>query len=248
MLDLFRGGAIFSCNGSRRRPTSLGVTAARSTHPPASPLHRLFADGTFEIGEHQRFHVVREDFPTEYAAGEYLAIATLGQPIAVGTVHLHVPSRYTLPHRRGPVNGWKVYELDLAIVPGRGVWQLEPVFAEWVEPVRRAAQARRALEKLLGEEPGALPLSMAYIPVLGREIAASRPDSVPLDSVYSPTLFAEPLTGLRTTVDPRAADALVTRILEVGTWIDGKSDDRVDFLDAIPAWLADLLPGYDEIE
>lgn len=222
------------------------MTQAQARPRTPSSLHRLFRDGTFEVGERQLFDVVPEDFPTEYSAGEYLAIATLGQPIAVGTVHLPIPSRITLPHGGGTSDGWTLHELDLAIVPGRGVWQLEPVFDDWVEPVRHAARARNALAKLLGGDPPSL--SMAYVPVLGREIAQSRPDGVRDDDVYSPTLFSDPIECLRPSAPPEDADALVTRILEVGNWIDTKSNDRLDLIDTIPEWLAGLLPGYDDLD
>lgn len=222
------------------------MTPARARPRTTPSLHRLFRDGTFEVGERQLFDVVLEDYPTEYAAGEYLAIATLGQPIAVGTVHLPIPSRITLPYGGGTGDGWTLHELDLAVVPGRGVWQLEPVFDDWVEPVRRVARVREALAKLLGRVPRSL--SMAYVPVLGREIAARRPDSVRYEDVYSPTLFLDPISYLRPSAAAEDADALITRILEVGNWIDTKANDHLDLIDTIPAWLAGLIPGYDGLD
>ncbi len=225
-----------------------GVTAARQRSRPDPSIPTPFRDGTFALGEPEIFRVVDNDYPTEYAAADYLAVATLGRPLAVGSVHLSIPMTETPSHRDEPAVAWTVHELDLAIMPGRGVWLLAPFFETWRQPVRHTTRARAVIGQVLGRDPATLPLSVAYLPVLGCEIVAPRPDSVGPQEVYSPTLFADPLAGLRPSASPQDADALVAEILDAGPWLDNKSARHLDSVDAIPAWLADLLPGYDEID
>lgn len=223
-----------------------GVTPAHSRPHPSPALDPLFVTGPFEVGRRHPIRVVAQDFPTEYSAGEYLALATLGLPIAVGALSVSIPWRVTTPYGEPSASGFTTFEVELAIIPGRGVWQLEPVFDDWIEPPARAKVARDALAKALGREARTLPLSMAYLPVLGR-VVGDLPRSIAVGDTYLPTMFADPIGALRPSASPEAVDELIAQMLEVGTWLDGKRDDRVELvLDTVPAWLAGLLPEYDE--
>jgi hypothetical protein len=191
------------------------------------------ADGPFHIGEPTSFEPLDEDFPTEYAAVEYVAAATLGEPIAVGYLCLEIPD--------GP-NAVRCFEIGMAIAPGRGIWLLIPVFETWDSAIADAERSRDVLRRIFGQRGDRLPIETAYVPVLGRLPRTPRPGLDP-SSVYDASLFDAVTANLRPRAgaDASEIDRSITELLDVGYWIDGKRDGVESLQGELPRWLTDRL-------
>jgi hypothetical protein len=209
------------------------MPAITESEHPRTPY--FAADGPFHLGEPMAFDVVDRDFPTEYSAVEYVAAATLGQPIAVGHLHFGVPD--------GP-NAVTCFEIGLAIIPGRGIWLLVPVFKTWDSAIASAEQSRDVLRNVFGERIDALPIETAYVPVLGR-VPPTPPPGLDPSTIYDPSLFDAVATNLRPRpgVDASEIDRSIADLLEIGYWIDVKRTSVESLMGALPRWLAERLPG-----
>lgn len=193
------------------------------------------ADGPFYLGEPTTFEPLDDDCPTEYAAVEYVAAATLGQPIAVGYLYFETPE--------GP-HAVRCYEIGTAIMRGRGIWLLVPVFDTWDSAVAEADQSRDVLRGAFGPRSDGF-IATAYIPVLGTLPPKPHPSLDP-SSVYDASLFDDVTANLRprTGVDAHDLDRVIAELLEVGYWIDAKRDGVESLQGALPRWITDRLsPG-----
>jgi hypothetical protein len=199
-------------------------------------LHPLFVRGPFELGEPQSFATTPNDYATEFAAREYLAVATLGQPVAVGTLSYEVE----LPEP----GAFAMHMIDLAVVPGRGVWALVPVFRDYRTALDTMAYVRQALEAALERPLGDLPLAFAFVPVTER-VAVRRPNAIDPATVYGHEIYRDVAGTLRPTGEPAAVDELVERLLEVGDWLDGKQLAVDVTMDNLPEWLGLQLEAAD---
>lgn len=200
-----------------------------------------FYNGMLHRGSPLGRDVVECDYPSDHSVPLYLAVATEGEEIGVGSLCLEMRPPHPgedLPS--GPyVPAWNI---PLLIIPDIGVWVVQPVFGSARKALEQARQMVANIEFAL-ESPG--------IPVHIALFASSEAQRVDLRGV-DPKYFFDTFTyanlrqslaaRLRTTPDPVEVTAVIDELLLCGEWFDLKAPEASELREAaIPRWLAEVL-------
>ena len=200
-----------------------------------------FYNGLLHRGAPLGRDVVECDYPCDYSVPIYLAVATEGEEIGIGSLCLEM--RPPEPGEELP-GGAYVHSrnVPLVIIPDVGVWIVQPVFGSARKAFDTARQLLEFTEYVL-DSPG--------IPVHIAQFAATDDARVDLRGV-DPKYFFDTFTyanlrqalaaRLRTSPDPAEVTAVIDELLMFGEWFDLKAPEAGELREAaIPRWLAEVL-------
>ncbi len=211
--------------------------------------HRTFFDGTFHVGEDVDLHVVERDPVCEIAMIHYMAVATIGQEVAVGQLYVEEPITHDEYRRRNP-GDWlspgcqplAARWLNLVIFPGVGVWVCEPVYDSAGEAWERLEDRLGLVERILERPLQELPVEPAVFATFEDRV----PDLRGVDPRYFYDIgtYATLAQSLEKRMPqlwlPPTVDELIPKLLAAGKWRDSKTPEQLQNWPT-PRWLVDDL-------
>lgn len=188
---------------------------------------KTFHNGAFLLGAPVERDVVEEDYACEYSLESYLAHATAGQAVGVGTLHVSVEADEGEGSEFAAQTYW-TYMIPLVIIPGVGVWICGPLFDSSDGGVD---ELRELLADVLERPESDFHVANIKMSPDGRHRG---PD------VFETSIFADVAGTLAGRVMPHPDfDRLIDDLLGVGDWVDAKAGFYDDW--EIPTWLAETI-------
>lgn len=211
-----------------------------------------FFDGAFDRGTSFDYQVDEVVHTCEYHLPFYLALATLGQEVAVGSLCVSFEmtdaekeaSHFPL-HIYGDRKMYGEVSLDLMIIPGTGVWLIETLWGDGKQERKWSEAGLSYLERALGRPHTQMPVRRAFFRVKD-EPAAPKLRGLPPTMVYGPDDYPRVAHELISRLPADHAfddvDDFIRELLGAGIWLDAKGPTSVYHCDwNIPTWLDDRL-------